>query len=357
MVSSNWDSSSSDYGPGYKSSVNPFWQKGEAFTLRLKEPIVSGGLAGESNNTKSQEGGLPVKWRNKSEMRVDISGHEDVDKEMNSIAMLFIKEKRNLDGTDNKRIKEGAMVESAFAKQGIEICVDMRERDSDKKGQNPCKILAKVLANQMRKVIHLVIGDSQMDFVKNRQILDSFVIEEEIIHHWKNSKKKGLLIKLDFEKAYDSLDHVFLDHMLHEIGFGCNWHQWIGSCVSTPTVSVLVNGSPTREFRVKRGLRQGDPLSPFLFNVAVEGLTVLLRKTASMDMLKGIFFGDETVHVLHLQFADDTILFLQPKTEYLRNARRIFRCFELAYGLSLNFNKSCVVHIETVAYHFVNTTA
>ncbi|KAK2651474.1 hypothetical protein Ddye_011330 [Dipteronia dyeriana] len=98
-------------------------------------------------------------------------------------------------------------------------------------------------------------------------------------------------------------------------------------------------------WRVKRDLRQGDPLSSFLFNVAVEGLSALLRKVASMDMLKGIFFGDETVHVSHLQFADGTILFLQPKAEYLRNARRIFRCFELASGMSLNFNKSCLVHI------------
>ncbi|KAK3228762.1 hypothetical protein Dsin_000643 [Dipteronia sinensis] len=71
------------------------------------------------------------------------------------------------------------------------------------------KLLAKVLAGRMRKVIGSVVGESHMAFVHNRQILDSFVIAEDIIHHWKKNKDGGLLVKLDFEKAYDSLDHGF----------------------------------------------------------------------------------------------------------------------------------------------------
>ncbi|KAK3198662.1 hypothetical protein Dsin_022077 [Dipteronia sinensis] len=82
------------------------------------------------------------------------------------------------------------------------------------------KVLAKVLANRMRKVMNSVIGEYQMAFVRNRQIIDSFVIAEEIIHHWKKSKEGGLMVKLDFEKSYDSLDHTFLDNMLREMGFG-----------------------------------------------------------------------------------------------------------------------------------------
>ncbi|KAK3197988.1 hypothetical protein Dsin_021403 [Dipteronia sinensis] len=162
----------------------------------------------------------------------------------------------------------------------------------------------------------------------------------------KIQRRGGLMIKLDFEKAYDSLDHVFLDHMLNELGFGWKWCQWIRNFISSPAVSVLVNGSPTRQFGIKRGLREGDPLSPFLFNVAVEGLSALLRKAASMDMLKGIFFSEDSIHISHLQFADNTILFLQPRRDYLMNTRSILRCFELAYGLSLIFHKSCMVKIS-----------
>ncbi|KAK3175723.1 hypothetical protein Dsin_032610 [Dipteronia sinensis] len=76
------------------------------------------------------------------------------------------------------------------------------------------KVLAKVLANRMRNVMQSVIEDYQMAFIKNRQILDSFVIAEEVIHKWKTEKDGGLLVKLDFEKAYDSVDHTFVDNML-----------------------------------------------------------------------------------------------------------------------------------------------
>ncbi|KAK3227948.1 hypothetical protein Dsin_007810 [Dipteronia sinensis] len=82
------------------------------------------------------------------------------------------------------------------------------------------KILAKVLANCLKIVLNSVIGEYQMAFVKDRQILDSFVIAEEIIHSWRNDKTRGLLVKLDFEKAYDSVDHSFLDSIMEQMGFG-----------------------------------------------------------------------------------------------------------------------------------------
>ena len=85
-----------------------------------------------------------------------------------------------------------------------------------------------------------------MAFVKGRNILDGFIIAEEIIHHWKKGKEGGLIVKLDFEKAYDSVDHTFLDDLLRDMGFGSKWRLWMRYCISTPLLSVLVNGSPTR---------------------------------------------------------------------------------------------------------------
>ncbi|KAK3220869.1 hypothetical protein Dsin_014839 [Dipteronia sinensis] len=87
--------------------------------------------------------------------------------------------------------------------------------------------------------------------------LDSFVVAEEIIHHWKKKKRGGvggLLVKLDFEKAYDSLDHAFLDNMLNDMGFGWKWRQWIESCISSYVLAVLVNVKLTKEFRMEGGL-------------------------------------------------------------------------------------------------------
>lgn len=92
---------------------------------------------------------------------------------------------------------------------------------------------------------------------------------------------------------------------------------------------------------MERGLRQRDPLSPFLFNIVSEGLNGLFRKAMELGLIRGATFGSNDVHISHLQFADDTILFLKPSLEYLCNDRRILRCFELVAGLRINFHKSC----------------
>jgi hypothetical protein len=96
---------------------------------------------------------------------------------------------------------------------------------------------------------------------------------------------------------------------------------------------------------MEKGLRQGDPLSPFLFNMVVEILSCMFCKAKQLGMVKGAVFGDGVVQISHLQFVDDTILFLEPKVEYIRNAKRILRCFELISGLKINFHKSCLVRI------------
>ncbi|KAK0603038.1 hypothetical protein LWI29_000757 [Acer saccharum] len=117
------------------------------------------------------------------------------------------------------------------------------------------KILAKVLANRLKKVMDKVISPNHMAFVKGRQIMDSFVIANKVIYSWKNDGKGGLLVKLDFEKAYDSVDHSFLLEVFKKMGFGAKWIDWIKWCISSPSLLILVNGCPTKEFSIERGLR------------------------------------------------------------------------------------------------------
>ncbi|KAK2651094.1 hypothetical protein Ddye_018583 [Dipteronia dyeriana] len=112
------------------------------------------------------------------------------------------------------------------------------------------KVVAKVLANRIKKVMASIMGENQMAFIKNRQILDSFVIAEEIIHKWRKGGEGSLLVKLDFEKAYDSVDHFFLNEMLVKMGFGLKWINWIKGCITTPKMSIFVNGSPTLPFEI-----------------------------------------------------------------------------------------------------------
>ncbi|KAK2663147.1 hypothetical protein Ddye_001721 [Dipteronia dyeriana] len=103
------------------------------------------------------------------------------------------------------------------------------------------------------------------------------------------------------------------------MGFGSRWIGWINSCVKSPSLSVLINGSPSKQFGMERGLRQEDPLSPFLFNIAIEALNGVLLKAIDLNLLKGVSFGGEEIKVSHLQFVDDTVIFLSPqyKASYL----------------------------------------
>ena len=153
--------------------------------------------------------------------------------------------------------------------------------------------MAKLLANRLRQVIRSVISDVQSALVKNRQILDGILITNEVVDEARKCKKELMMFKVDFEKAYDSVDWGYLDSVMGKMCFPSLWRKWIKECVSTATTSVLVNGSPTNEFALGRGLRQGDPLSPFLFLLAAEGLNVMMKATVDANLFRGYSMGAE----------------------------------------------------------------
>jgi hypothetical protein len=209
------------------------------------------------------------------------------------------------------------------------------------------KILAKVLANRLRLVIGSVVFEAQTTFVKSRQILDGVLIANEVVDEAQRSKKDLLLFKVDFEKAYDSVDWDYLDDVMGKMAFPVLWRKWIRECVRTATASVLVNGSPTNEFPLERGLRQGDPLSPFLFLLAAEGLNVLMEAVVEQNLFTGYRVGQhDPVEVSHLQFADDTLLLGAKSWANVRALRAVLVLFETMSGLKVNFNKSMLVGVN-----------
>ncbi|RVW67401.1 LINE-1 reverse transcriptase-like [Vitis vinifera] len=149
------------------------------------------------------------------------------------------------------------------------------------------KLLAKVLANRLKKVVGKVVSTSQNAFVKGRQILDASLIANEVIDTWQKQKEKGIICKLDIEKAYDSINWKFLVKVLQKMGFGSKWMGWMWSCLSLAKFSVLVNGVPAGFFPSTKGLRQGDPLSPYLFIMGMEVLDVLIRRAVEGGFLSG----------------------------------------------------------------------
>ncbi|GKV49628.1 hypothetical protein SLEP1_g56369 [Rubroshorea leprosula] len=205
------------------------------------------------------------------------------------------------------------------------------------------KLLAKVLANRLKGVMSGIISDTQSTFLGGRQLVDSVLVLNEVIDEVKLKKQKAFVFKADFEKAYDCVDWAYLDWMFCKMGFGMKWRGWIRECLSTARISVLVNGSPTKEFVMGKGLRQGDPLSPFLFLIVAEGLNGLVKRAENEGMLRGIAVGNKGLTVSLLQFADDTVFLGNADSENIFAVKTILRCFELMSGLRINFCKSSVV--------------
>ncbi|XP_071740223.1 uncharacterized mitochondrial protein AtMg01250-like [Rutidosis leptorrhynchoides] len=110
-------------------------------------------------------------------------------------------------------------------------------------------------------------------------------------------------------------------------------------------VSVLVNGSPTKEFTLKKGVRQGDPLSPYLFIMAVEGLNILTKHATETNLYRGLEIGNDNVVISHLQYADDTLFFGEWSKRNVSNLSKLLKFFEIFSGLKVNFSKSCLYRI------------
>nr|KYP35530.1 Retrovirus-related Pol polyprotein LINE-1 [Cajanus cajan] len=205
------------------------------------------------------------------------------------------------------------------------------------------KVLSKILANRLRMVISSVISDCQSAFIKGRQILDSVLVANEAVEEVKRKKSKCIMFKVDFEKAYDSVSWSCLQFVMGKMGFPTIWCTWIAECLKTSRTSVLVNGSPTEEFGVSKGLRQGDPLAPFLFLIVAEGLFTLFNKASQLERFKGCLMGKDKVPVDILQYADDTLIMGHASHSNIWTIKSILRLFELASGLKVNFSKSTLM--------------
>ncbi|GJS69334.1 C2 calcium/lipid-binding domain-containing protein CaLB [Tanacetum coccineum] len=175
------------------------------------------------------------------------------------------------------------------------------------------KIIAKILENRLGKVIASVA---------------------------KMYKRKLFLLKVDFEKAFDTLSWSFLESVMCQMGFSLKWKGWILACLRSGYTSVLINGSPTPEFKLKRGLRQGNPLSPLLLILAVEALNVSLLDARKNNLFRGVEVGIDKIHISHLQYADDALIMGEWSLSNAKNFSTILSCFHLASGLKVNFNKS-----------------
>ncbi|WJX92273.1 hypothetical protein P8452_73938 [Trifolium repens] len=205
------------------------------------------------------------------------------------------------------------------------------------------KMVSKLLANRLRQCIDKCISEEQSAFVEGRSILDNAMIAMEVIHSLKRrtrGSKGELALKIDISKAYDKVDWGFLKGMLVRFGFSEMWVQWMMMCVSTVNYSVLMNLDKVGPIYPGRGLRQGDPLSPYLFILATEGLTALIKQSIGRGDLHGIKICRGAPMVSHLLFADDCFLFCRANITEASHLMSLLDTYGAASGQEINLSKS-----------------
>ncbi|XP_058784642.1 uncharacterized protein LOC131659471 [Vicia villosa] len=169
------------------------------------------------------------------------------------------------------------------------------------------------------------------------------MIATEIIHHLKRKtvgRKASLALKIDISKAYNRVDWGFLKGMLMRLGFADKWIHWMMMCVTSVNYSVLVNSDSVGPIELGRGLRQGDPLYPYLFILISEGLTTLIKSSVARGDIHGIQICRGAPSVSHLLFADDCFLFCRANISEVHHIMKLLDLYAKAAGQEINMSKS-----------------
>eukprot|EP00253_Pinus_taeda_P029368 PITA_29368 len=208
------------------------------------------------------------------------------------------------------------------------------------------KVISKVIANRLKPLLPMLISPEQSGYVEGRQIMDGIILTHEILYSLKQSKQAGMLLKLDLSKAFDKLSWSYIQHMLKAFGFCSTWVHWIMSLITSSHFSLLVNGFPSRPFKPSRGIRQGDPLSPFLFVIMAEGLGRHIKQALQSNHLRGISIHNSPASS-HQQFVDDTMLYGYPSAQEASRLKSLLNEFSDASGTHVNSSKSQIFFFHT----------
>jgi hypothetical protein len=186
-------------------------------------------------------------------------------------------------------------------------------------------------------VAETVISPTQSAFMRGRHILEGVVVLHETIHELHRKKMDGVIFKINFEKACDKVKLPFVQQVMRMKGFDPKWCQLIEQFVRGGCVGIKVNDDIGHYFQIRKGLRQGDPLSPILFNIIADMLAILIARAKEDGQIGSLIHHLVEGWISILQYADNTILFMEHDFE---KARIILRFFEELSGLKINFQKS-----------------
>lgn len=191
-----------------------------------------------------------------------------------------------------------------------------------------------------------IISVNQSAFVPGRLITDNALVAFECFHfieHNKNPSKNFCAYKLDLSKAYDRVDWEFLRRAMQGLGFAHRWVDWIMSCVTSVRYSVKFNGTLLDSFSPSRGLRQGDPLSPFNFLFVADGLSAMLHREVQTNQIIPLKVCRRAPGISHMLFADDTLLFFKADRQQAIRVQQLINKYANGTGQLINLDKGSIM--------------
>lgn len=195
-----------------------------------------------------------------------------------------------------------------------------------------------------------LISPFQSAFVPGRQITDNIVIVQEVLHTMKQKgrSKPLVVVKIDLAKAYDRLRWSFIRSVLMDFNLPHNVVEVIMNCITTSKMRTLWNGTMTDSFEPSRGIRQGDPLSPYLFVLCMECLTYIIEEAVAVGAWTLISLTHDGPQLSHLLFADDVVLFGEASFEQAEVMKNCLLKFCDTSGQIISFEKSQVLFSKAV---------
>ncbi|GJT49872.1 putative reverse transcriptase domain, reverse transcriptase zinc-binding domain protein [Tanacetum coccineum] len=210
------------------------------------------------------------------------------------------------------------------------------------------KTITKIIANRLKESLKVLVSPNQSAFVPGRNISDNILLTRELMHNYHLDRgTPRCAFKVDIQKAYDTVDWGFLKEVLIGFSFHARMVHWIMECVTTTSFSISINGNLHGYFKGKRGLRQGDSLSPYLFTLIMEILTLMIRRRVRDSGSFTYHRHCSKLELVNLCFADDLFLFAHGDVDSAKVIMEALEEFKLASGLtpSLPKSKSSILRI------------